>query len=211
MSASTLTSTDISARVRAMLMIGLPVPMVARADHNIALCIPGGCERLGRSVKESSDRALLSATLTNKAPTAGVLDLSIAAYANFFIDTFRRQGAISSYASSVTVFSHVADINQLRASTPADPDYVWYHLLDKAHLVFKNPADGRLNTYTTPLNLTGSYFPVLGDATLVMPGELDDQLVSRVAEMVKQLGGLNFLQKDPESAAAVVGAMPQAQ
>ena len=205
MSISTLSSIDVCARVRARWIVSLPDHLRDRVDHNIALCIPGGCERLARSVKDTTDRRLLTLTIENEAPDAGVIDLTHADFASMLIDTFRQPGAINTFAPSSTVFNHVPSMDALKASTPVDPTCVWYHLQDQKRLVFKNPADNALNTYITPLSLTGVYIPDFGSATRPVVGELNDQLVDRVNEIVKQMGGLPFLTLDPDKATQIVG------
>jgi len=179
----------------------LPQDQIPRADHNIALTITAGMERMARAVKDSADRALLIIELVNKAPVAGRIDLSTGTYANILIDTLRLEGAINTHAPSSATFKNTpTSLDALKAKMPVDPDCVWYLLRGK-QLIFRNPVDGELNTYTTALDLAVSYIPILGDATLVMPQELDDQLISSVSDIVKGLGGMQFLKADPEVAA----------
>jgi len=182
---------------------GLPDNLRERADHNIALCIPGGCERLARAVKDTTDRALLTLEITNKAPVDGVLDLTDNAYAAFLIDTFKDPGAITTFAPSSVVFNHVPSFDGLKAPTPRDPSCVWYHLRGM-RLIFKHPDTGALNSYNTPLTLSGVYIPDFGSSTRPMQGELNDQLIDRVAEIVKGAGGMQFLMMDPDKAAQVI-------
>lgn len=208
MSVSTITINDICARVRARWGSLVPLTLIPRADHNIALCVYGGCERLGRAVKDSQDRHLLVKEI-NATPIAGVIDLSTATYKNIFIDTYRLPGALRTQTESAAVFKHAPSIDALRAATPSDSTCVWFHLLGKK-LIFKNPATGALNTYATALSLAGSHVPDVGDSVnFPLDITLEDQLVDRVAEIVKQLGGLDFLKADDETAgraAAVIGS-----
>lgn len=203
MSESTISTADICARVRARWAQMLPIPMINRADHNISLCVFGGCERLARVVKDSADRNLLIREIANQAPVAGVLDLTDVAFANYLTDTYRREGAIRTTTPSAVTFHHVSDINRLQATDPEDETCVWY-LLRGQELVFKNPADGTLNTYVTPVSLTGSYIPEIGNNDLPLPFELEDALIDQVDGLVKQLGGMKFLQMDGEEAQRVV-------
>lgn len=207
MPASAITSNDISARVRARWAAMLPITLIARADHNIALTIFAGMERLVRSVRETTDRALVTREVTNQSPVAGKLDISVAAFNQFLVDSFKMPGAINTNADSALVFKHVASLDALKATMPTDTTCVWYHLRNRDTIIFRNPATGDLNTYTTALNLNGIYIPVLGDVTWVLDSRLDDQLVDRVAETVKELGGLQFLQLDPEMAGAAAAAV----
>lgn len=203
MSASTLTSSDICARVRALWVAMLPQPLVARAEHNIALTIPAGFERLARAVKDTADRQLLVIEIV-KAPVAGKLDLTHADFNGILIDTYRMPGAINTSAVSALVFNHAPSLDALKATPPTDPTCIWYHLRGK-QLVFRDPVTGALNTYATSLSLAGSYIPELGNANRPLPGELDGQAVDRVTEAVKEMGGLAFLKMDPEKAIERVG------
>lgn len=202
MSVSTISTNDITARVRARLGVTLPLAAIPRADHNIALCVFGACERLGKAVKESGDRHLLIKEI-NATPTSGVIDLSTATFKNVFIDTYRTPGAVVTQAESSVVFKHVPSLDALRATTPTDSNCVWYTLRGKK-LTFKNPSTGALNSYATALTLAGSYIPTIDDATLPMVFELEDQLIDRVSEIVKQLGGLQFLKTDEDLAKEMV-------
>lgn len=186
----------------------LPASLVSRADHNIALTIFGGCERLGRAIKDTADRHLLQKEFV-AVPASGVVDLSGATYRNVFIDTLKLPGAIVATAEAATTFKHAPSMDAMRATTPTDTACVWFHLRGKK-LVFKNPATGALNTYATSVTFLVSYIPDIGDsANLPLPAELEDQLVDRVAEIVKQLGGLQFLKMDEDAAQAAVGALSE--
>lgn len=205
MSASAITSNDICARVRARLGAMLPAALVSRADHNITLTIFGGCERLARAIKDSVDRHLLQKEFA-AVPASGVVDLSVSTYRNVLIDTLRLPGAIVATAEAGTVFKHAPSMDAMRATTPTDSACVWYHLRGKK-LVFKNPSTGALNTYATGVTFLASYIPDIGDAQLPLPAELEDQLVDRVAEIVKQLGGLQFLKMDEDAARTAAGSL----
>lgn len=199
MSISTLNSNDICARVRARWAPMLPLPLTARADHNISLVIPGGLERLAHAIRDSADKALLM-KVVNKAPVAGVLDLTQADFAGMFPETFKRPGAITTQAESNLVFNSVPSFDALKGDFPDDSTCVWFYLRAKTHLHFRTPGTGALNTYATTLSLAGSYIAELGNAARPLPEELDDQAVDRVAEIVKELGGLAFLRMDPDQA-----------
>jgi len=201
MSVSSLTTDDVLARVRAR--FDVPLALVPRAEHNIALCIAGGLERLGRAVKDSLDRHLLITSL-NATPAAGVIDLSTATYRNILIDTFKLPGGITTQAELSTVFKQVASLDALRATSPADTSCVWFNLTG-TKLTFKHPTSGALNSYATAVVLRGSYIPTLDTTSLPMPAELDDQLIDQVAGLVKQLGGMSFLKMDDDLAAERVG------
>jgi hypothetical protein len=205
MSTSALTTNDICARVRAQLGAVLPLTALPRADHNISLCIWSGLERLARSVRPTTDRHLLTCEI-NVTPASGELDLTAAGFAGVFLDTLTLPGSVTAQAESAAVFKHAPSLDALRASTPADPSCVWYNLTGKV-LTFKHPTTGALNAYSTALTLRGFYIPEIGNASRPLPQELDGQLIDRVAELVKALGGLRFLQADEEVArAAVAGA-----
>lgn len=209
MAASTITTNDICGRVRSLWAPLLAQNLVPRADHNIGLAIWAGMERLAKAIKDSSDRPLLITELTNKTPVLGVIDLSTATYANFLIDTFRLPGAINTSAESAVVFNHVATLSDLKLARQADLTCVWYHLRGK-NLIFRNPVTPfALNTYVTPVNLAGSYIPLLGSATLPLPFELEGQLIDRVAELMQKLGGLQFLTMDEEKAGETVRGLPK--
>lgn len=201
MATSSITSNDIVHRVRARWKDEIPRQAIARADHNIGLCIYGGLERLGLVIKDSEGRQFLMKEIT-KTPTSGVIDLTHADFNGIFIDTLKRPDAVRLADGSMPAM-HCPTYNGLLAKTPTDT--LWYHLLGKK-LVFKNPSTGALNTYATPLIYTASYVPSLITADArPLPEELEDQLVDRVAEIVGKLGGLNFLRADEDSAVRAVG------
>ena len=205
MSASTIGTNDFCGRVRARWGTLLPLPLVARADHNIALCIFGGLERLARAIKDTADRHLLVREI-NATPAAGVIDLSTSTFDGVLIDTLKTPGAITTQADTAAVFKLAPSLDALRAKTPTDSDVVWYTLRGKK-LHFKNPSTGSLTTYVTGLTLAASYIPALGDANRPLPDTLEDQAIDRVAEIVKQLGGLNFLKMDEDAAQAAISAI----
>lgn len=178
----------------------LAQPLIPRADHNISLTIPGACERLAKAVRDSTDRHLLI-KVVEKAPVAGVIDLTHGDFAGVFTDTFRAQGAINTAGVSTAVFFHVPTLDALKADFPVDETCVWYHERGSS-LIFRNPVDGLLNNYIQLLRLAGSYIPEIGNAVRPMVHELDDQLVDRATEIVQQAGGLQFLTMDPQKAAA---------
>lgn len=134
---------------------------------------------LARRVSLRPDRALLVVSI-NKTPSSGKIDLSDAAFAAILIDTYKIEGAIATQAETDTVFQHVSSIPKMRATTPTDPNYVLYHLQDRA-LVFKDPAGGALDTYATALKLAGSRIPTLSD----MPSVLDNDLIDEVERIAK--------------------------
>ena len=208
MSTSVLGTNDICARVRAQWPGAIPLAAIPRADRNIALCIFGACERLGKAIKESKDRHLLIKEI-NATPATGVIDLSTSTYENIFTDTFKIPGAIYTQAESSTVFNAVSTMNELKAATPTDANYVWFLLRGKK-LIFKNPSTGALNTYATALTLAGSYIPTIDDSNLPMVTELEDQLIARITEMiVKQLSGMDFLKMDEDMAVDLVNSVPK--
>lgn len=202
MSASVITTNDICARVRARWGAQLPLAMIPRANHNITLCIFGACERLAKAVKDSTDRHLLVRDI-NATPSSGVIDLSTATFKNVLIDTYKLDGAIRTQAESSVTFHHAADLNAIRAKTPSDTNAVWYNLTGKK-LTFKNPSTDALNTYNTALTLAGSYIPAIDDANWPLEYALEDQLIDRVAETVKELGGLQFLKMDEDMAGSMI-------
>lgn len=202
MSTSTLDSNNICARVRARWGNLIPESLRVRADFNIALSIFSGMERLGRVIKDSSDRPLLVVDIS-ATPTDGRIDLTGADFAYTFIDTLKLPGAIDTAAESALTFSPAPSLDALKATTPTDTSKVWFYLRGQ-ELIFKNPADGALDTYATALKLAMSYIPVLGNADRPLPGALDGQLIDRVAEVVKELGGLQFLKMDPDEAGEAV-------
>lgn len=205
MATSVMSSNDVIQRVLAKYKFIPPALMRTRVETNIIFCIYGAQERLGRAIKDSTDRHKLQKKIT-KAPVAGVIDLTHADFNSIFIDTFKLPGSIRTSAENAMTFKHFPSIDAMRAKTPTD--IVAYHLFGR-ELVFKNPTDQALNTYTTSLSLLGSFVPSLWDAAFPLDDTLDDQLVSRVTEMIGQLGGLEFLKMDKDLAEAAVAAMQE--
>jgi hypothetical protein len=128
------------------------------------------------------------------------LDLTHADFAGIFIETLKRPGAINTAAASNLTFNAVPSLDALKGDFADDATCVWFYLRGNTQLIFRTPGTGTLNAYATLLSLAGSYIPEIGNAARPLPGELDDQMVDRVAEIVKELGGLSFLKMDPDQA-----------
>lgn len=204
---STATVNDICARVRARLNMFLPLPLVNRADENISLLIYGGLERLALALKDSAQRHLVMTTV-DASSVSGVVDLTASVFNNVYPDTIKDDGAVTLQSESAAVFKHVSSMARLRAKTPTDTTYVQYHLRNRSSVVFKNPADGALNTYAQALRFNVAYLPVIGDSTRPLYNEVENQLIDRIAETIGgQLGGMDFLKMDEEMAKRVVSGV----
>jgi hypothetical protein len=170
----------------------------------IEVLIPDALRRLGRAVtaKESSDRHFLMKSI-NATPGSGAIDLSSSTFANVFIDTYREEGAIRAQNGDPTIFFHTPTLTSLLASFPKDDSVVFYHLHGLKRLVFRNPTDGLITTFATPVSLMGAFMPTFSD----LPEELDDQLIDRIQEVFQLVGGINYLKLDPEVGARAVQAL----
>lgn len=148
----------------------------------IKTLVNGALQSLAYKLAYSSSRGLLVVEI-NKTPVLGKIDLSDAAFAGILIDTYQMEGSITKQNDDGTTFFPVQSMSKLRATSPVDPKITWYLMRDRS-LVFKNPADGALNTYITPVRLAGSRIPTLAD----LPGQLDRPLVDEVTLLTEGKG-----------------------
>jgi len=121
----------------------IPLVLLPRAEHNIGLVIAGACERLGRTIKDTTDRHKLQKKIT-KSPTAGVIDLTNVDFDGTFWDTLKRPDGVRTAAGTMPA-KHAPSFDKLLAAVPYN-DVLWYHVHGK-EIVFKNPTNGQV-TFT---------------------------------------------------------------
>lgn len=168
----------------------------------LEILVPDALRRMPDVLRDSVKRHFLTSQI-NKTPIAGVVDLTDAAFVNVLIDTYREAGAINTQAETSVTFYHAPSLDALKVDTPKDLTAVWYHLRSPSLLVFKNPVDNALNTYAVPVALLGLFIPTLN----TLRDELNTELVDRMEELFKGLGGAQFLRLDPERARAAVNEL----
>lgn len=191
MSVTALTTLDFIERTKARILPpNTPLSLSNQADFPIEMCIPGALEALAEAVAASGQRRMLMKDFPSTAATAGLLDLSVAAFAGMLVHTLPLYGQVRLNSGTTPILWSPPRRNAALATSQLDVIHCW---LEGRNLRFKN-TDGSISTFVAATVVNASFIPTV--ATL--PQELEGMLVSTLTTLVSERGGLEFLPPDKE-------------